>query len=871
MSANRPASWFGGFLSIAVLLLPAITSAFAAPTHVWEKIEITLQASNNYANPYTDAQVWVDLKGPGFARRCCGFWDGGNLFRVRVLATTPGTWTWRSGSQPADAGLAGHSGAFDAVSWTAAEMQANPCRRGNLRATANGHAFEHADGTPFFLLGDTWWATPTFRFPWRDDDGPRPLGPDAGFKDFVRLRRQQEFNYIALIAALPNWSNDGHPATLKMADGTFLRSAWREAGTDRAKNMTNEFGERAFLFPGRVPGFETVFPDVERLNPAYFQTLDRKMDYLNAQGFIPFIEVARRDIGQAWKTFYPWPQSYARYIQYVWSRYQAHIALFSPIHFDTPAESIPPEEWNRAAKAVLDQFGPPPFGTLVGNNANPSSLRNWGHVDRAPWLGFHQIGNRRTHDCYAYLTEIFQAKPPLPGLNGEPYYDGMEDAAPGSERAALYCRSAMYGSVLSGGLAGHIYGAGGWQGGLWSGEVEAASKYPIWDVISWPSADQMRHLKSFILSAGRRYQELEPLTNALSPARSGKPNGLTGWAYATRTPGRDLFLLYFEQDCPSATLTGARTNGQYRAEWFNPRTGRWRDAAPETIKADAEGTLFLPPFPGAPGKSDTDWALKLASTEHPRSMTNTVRVAGIVLKWVRGEKETNYRRIEPLIREAAAHGAQIVCTTECFLDGYAIADKSIPLDQYRALGEPIPEGVHFRKLASLAEELQIFIIAGMLEADGERRYNTAALIDSRGELVGKYHKQQLEHEAVRNTAGNQSSVFNTPLGKIGVMICADRRFQDVVKGFCERGADFLICPFGGMFGPKSNDHIVQARSKENGKWIVFVHPAEFLVTGPDGTIVKRALLGNKLVIVPDQIGTDADSQRVFYFDVPRRP
>jgi len=120
-----------------------------------------------------------------------------------------------------------------------------------------------------------------------------------------------------------------------------------------------------------------------------------------------------------------------------------------------------------------------------------------------------------------------------------------------------------------------------------------------------------------------------------------------------------------------------------------------------------------------------------------------------VLKWVRGDKAANSRRIEPLIREAAAHGAQMVCTTECFLRS--------------------------------------------------------------------------------------------------------------------------ICPSGGMFGPKSNDPILQARSKENGTWIVFVHPAEFLVTGPDGTIVERTLLGNKLVIVPDQIGTDADSQRVFYFDVPRRP
>src|SRR5688572_761787 len=50
--------------------------------------------------------------------------------------------------------------------------------------------------------------------------------------------------------------------------------------------------------------------------------------------------------------------------------------------------------------------------------------------------------------------------------------------------------------------------------------------------------------------------------------------------------------------------------------------------------------------------------------------TSTVRVAGLVLKWVRADKEANFRRVEPMIREAATHGALIVCTTECFLDGY---------------------------------------------------------------------------------------------------------------------------------------------------------------------------------------------------------
>jgi len=160
------------------------------------------------------------------------------------------------------------------------------------------------------------------------------------------------------------------------------------------------------------------------------------------------------------------------------------------------------------------------------------------------------------------------------------------------------------------------------------------------------------------------------------------------------------------------------------------------------------------------------------------------------------------------------------------------------------------------------------LIAGMLEADGEDRYNTAVSISPTGELIGKYHKQQLDHESVRNTPGAESSVVPTPFGKLGVMICADRRIPEIVKGFTERGADFLICPSGGMFGPKSNDPIVQARSRETHKYIVFVHPTEFLVTAPDGTIVERTLLGDKLLISPDQIGTDLDLKRVFYIDLP---
>lgn len=245
----------------------------------------------------------------------------------------------------------------------------------------------------------------------------------------------------------------------------------------------------------------------------------------------------------------------------------------------------------------------------------------------------------------------------------------------------------------------------------------------------------------------------------------------------------------------------------------------------------------------------------------------TVRVAGIVVKWVRGDKEANYRRVEPLIREAAGKGAEIVCTTECFLDGYAIADKSIPLDTYRALGEPIPDGPYFRKLAALAGELKIHLVAGMTESDGELRYNTAVLIGPDGKLIGKYRKQKLQHESVRNTPGNASPVFDTEFGKLGLMICADRTEKELVKRLKDNGAEIMICPSGGMFGPKSNDPIVQERSKETKTPIVFVHPAEFLVTGVDGGILARQLIGDVLLVNRDELDTKRDSRSTVYFDL----
>jgi Protein of unknown function (DUF4038) len=76
----------------------------------------------------------------------------------------------------------------------------------------------------------------------------------------------------------------------------------------------------------------------------------------------------------------------------------------------------------------------------------------------------------------------------------------------GTPKDDQYVRSAMYGNVLSGGLAGHVYGAEG----IWGADIEPSAPTHMWDAFKWPSGAQMQYLSKFILSLGNRYQQLVP-------------------------------------------------------------------------------------------------------------------------------------------------------------------------------------------------------------------------------------------------------------------------------------------------------------------------------------------------------------------------
>lgn len=611
----------------------------------WQMHEITLHAEQEYENPYTDITVWVELEGPDFSKRVYGFWDGGNVFKVRVTATVPGRWRWISGSnQPEDAGLNNQSGSFTAEAWTEAEKEENPVRRGFIRATDNGHALQYADGAPFFMVGDTWLAGATWRLPFRNAEPPAGYepGPGMGFEDAVQYRKNQGFNSVSMIAAFPNWDADVNPSTHADSNGIYLRNAWEKFGYDvadgpgvdasggdsywgtlTAKNMRDEYGHLPFLMSEEHKDVS----DFNRINPKYFQSLDKKMDYLSEQGMVPLLETVRRDVGPSWDAYFDFNETFASFVQYLVARYGAYNFIFSAIHLDwIPKDfSLTANEFNEALTYHLKKYGPMPFGQPVTVLIDSTTYTAFGHGNDAPWLTMHSVGNKpRDHRVSNSLETIFRLEPQYPAINFEPYYTGWdheinkpggERPPPNSERDNYFARAQMYGSVLSGGLSGHVHGTAAYDITT-TGEPDGARPH-VWDAFKYESANYMRHLKAFVLSEGDVYQELELARGDIIPnkAADAPTDGLDGWAYMMRTPDKKLALLYFENETVTPALQNFTPREKYHFQWYDTKTGDWIKEEDAILVADDNGQVGLPEFPGGEEKSSRDWAAKIVVIE----------------------------------------------------------------------------------------------------------------------------------------------------------------------------------------------------------------------------------------------------------------
>lgn len=209
-----------------------------------------------------------------------------------------------------------------------------------------------------------------------------------------------------------------------------------------------------------------------------------------------------------------------------------------------------------------------------------------------------------------------------------------------------------------------------------------------------------------------------------------------------------------------------------------------------------------------------------------------------------GESERNLVSVRKNIVEAAKNGAKFVVFPECMNSGYVWTDKAHAL----SVADPIP-GQFTQAIGELCKEHSVYVAIGLAEREGDDVYNSVALVGPDG-LIGKYQKNFLfDFDPFYFTWGTTGyPVFDTPIGKIGLFICADARIPEGARMLALKGAE-IICHITNSTTHEQHEVHEPTRGNENELWMVcadkagqeegLTYPGFSQIINPEGEIVIR--------------------------------
>jgi predicted amidohydrolase len=193
-------------------------------------------------------------------------------------------------------------------------------------------------------------------------------------------------------------------------------------------------------------------------------------------------------------------------------------------------------------------------------------------------------------------------------------------------------------------------------------------------------------------------------------------------------------------------------------------------------------------------------------------LSDKLRVAGVQLEPKLMEVKDNLEKVLHRI-EVAAADSQLLVFPECTLTGYCYSSRQ----EIFPLLETIP-GPSVDKIAVSCRKNKVYVVIGLLEKDGDKCFNTAALIGPEG-LISKYRKIHLPCLGVDrflDKGEDPFSVCRTPVGNIGMHICYDALFPESARSMALLGADILVLPTNWPEGrEKYPNYILTTRAAEN--------------------------------------------------------
>jgi hypothetical protein len=533
----------------------------AATVEANRVVELTFTSEKDRDDPFNAVSLDVEFRTPsGRSINVPGFWAGGKTWKARYASPEPGVHRYVTFcSDIQDQALLQRKGEVKVVPYTGD----NPLyRHGPVRVAADRRHLEHADGTPFFWLGDTWWMGLCERLRWPDE-----------FRILAQDRRAKGFTVVQIVAGL-------YPDM--------------PAFDPRGRN-------------------EAGFPWDEKyraIRPEYFDRADERIQGLVDQGIVPCVVMA-------WGYHLPWMgvekmKQHVRYVMARWGALPVVWCMAGEVNLPYYLEKGFPrggekqtQAWEDVIKYARSINGPGRPITVHPTGIEPLSGRLL-YRDQA-LLDFDMLqtghgGREVLSPTIRALRASLQAAPPMPVINGEVSYEALLGRIP-----AEVPRLMFWTNILSG-AAGHTYGANGiWQLNR-SGQPYGKSPHGgTYGPIPWDEA--MNLPGSGQLGLGKKFLEQFPWAR-LEPHQE--------WAaWASPAHAEDEFLVPYTAGIPetlrityapssrAVTVRGLESGRPYTSSVFDPVSGAKEELGP--VHADQAGTWTASP----PASIKADWVLVL--------------------------------------------------------------------------------------------------------------------------------------------------------------------------------------------------------------------------------------------------------------------
>ena len=220
-------------------------------------------------------------------------------------------------------------------------------------------------------------------------------------------------------------------------------------------------------------------------------------------------------------------------------------------------------------------------------------------------------------------------------------------------------------------------------------------------------------------------------------------------------------------------------------------------------------------------------------------------------------KDSNINNALGMIKTAAENKSDLVILPEMF---------NCPYDneKFKEYAEKKKDSKTLKAIKEAAKESNIYVIAGSIpELDDNNLYNSSFIFNRKGEIIGSHRKMHLFDidipgkisfkESDTLSAGNQITLINTELCKIGVVICYDIRFPELLRLMALEGAELIVIPgaFNMTTGPAHWETLIRGRAIDNQLYVAAASPAQneelsyvaygnSMVADPWGEILVRA-------------------------------